>query len=155
MKLENKDIKDILYKELRKAYKIGEVPVACVIVDSNGKVIAKGHNKRETKKNALCHAEVIAINKACHKLHSWRLDDLSMYVTLEPCVMCTGAIIQSRINKVTFYAKDKRNGSIVSSNNLLDGIYTHKVDYEYIEDDHCSQIITKFFKELRLKKGLK
>lgn len=139
------------YKEALKAYQKGEVPVGCVIVQA-GKIVARGHNLRETKQNSLAHAEIIAINKACKKIGFWRLDDVELYVTLEPCPMCTGAILQARIPKVYFGALDRRNGSVVSNAKLLDGIYTQKVNYEYLPDSRFSLIITNFFKEMRQNK---
>ena len=96
-------------KEAIKASLIDEIPVGCVIVKDN-KIIARGYNKRETNNNSLAHAEIIAIDKACKKLNSWRLDDCKMYITLEPCIMCSGAIIQSRIKELVYGAKDERFG---------------------------------------------
>ena len=100
-------------KEAKKAYKKNEVPVGAVIV-KNGKIIAKGRNKREKTQNALHHAEVIAINKACKKLKSWRLDDAEIYVTLEPCPMCAGAIANARIKKVIYSAQDASNNEEIN-----------------------------------------
>ncbi|MEE1054647.1 MAG: nucleoside deaminase, partial [Acutalibacteraceae bacterium] len=107
------------------AYAEGEVPVGAVIV-KNGKIIATGRNMREKKQNALSHAEIEAINNACKELGSWRLDDCEMYVTLEPCPMCTGAIINARIKTLIFGAYDSRAGSIDSVINLCDYPYNHK-----------------------------
>ncbi|MBR4720555.1 MAG: nucleoside deaminase [Clostridia bacterium] len=134
--------------EARKAFAIDETPVGCVIV-RDGKVIAKAYNKRETKKNALCHAEIIAINKACKKLGGWRLLDCDMYVTLEPCPMCMGAIIASRIENVYFGAYDKKAGALGSVCNLSD-MFPHKVAFlGGVMESECSEILTRFFKELR------
>lgn len=148
----NKFIK-IAYKEAEKAYKKLEVPVGAVIV-KDGIIISKGYNLRETNNNALSHAEIICIKKACKKLKSWRLDDCEMYVTLEPCSMCTGALIQARIKKVYFGAYDLKNGCICSINNILELNTTHKIDYEFLNDCKiCSNILTDFFKELRENKS--
>lgn len=138
------------YKEALKAYKKGEVPVGCVIVVDD-KVIARGHNLRESRENPLAHAEIIALNKASKKTKYWRLEDASLYVTLEPCPMCAGAIIQARIKNVYFGALDKRNGSVISNVNLFDK-YPHKVKFDYLETEECSKIITTFFQELREQK---
>ena len=126
-----------------------EVPVGAVIV-KNGQIIAEGINMRESKQNALSHAEIEAINNACKKLNSWRLDDCEMYVTLEPCPMCTGAIINSRIKTLVFGAYDKRAGSIDSVINLCDYPYNHKPEiYGGICEDECLEILQDFFKKLR------
>ena len=126
-----------------------EVPVGAVIV-KNGQIIAEGINMRESKQNALSHAEIEAINNACKKLNSWRLDDCEMYVTLEPCPMCTGAIINSRIKTLVFGAYDKRAGSIDSVINLCDYPYNHKPEiYGGICEDECLEILQDFFKEQR------
>lgn len=135
-------------KEAKKAYLKNEVPIGAVIV-KDGKIIARAHNLREQKQSSLYHAEILAIKKACKKLKSWRLDGLEMYVTLEPCLMCAGAITQSRIKKVIIGAMDKKNGCIGSIANVLDINTTHKVEYEYDLQDECSTIISDFFKELR------
>lgn len=133
----------------RKAAELGEVPVGAVIV-KNGEIIAKGKNEREAKQNALSHAEIEAINNACKALGSWRLDDCEMYVTLEPCPMCAGAIINSRIKTLVFGAYDSKMGSIDSVVNLCDYPYNHKVEvYGGILEDECLEIIKNFFKNLR------
>lgn len=132
-----------------KAYAEGEVPVGAVIV-KDGKIIATGRNMREKKQNALSHAEIEAINNACKELGSWRLDDCEMYVTLEPCPMCTGAIINARIKTLIFGAYDSRAGSIDSVINLCDYPYNHKPEiYGGICEDECLSIIKKFFENLR------
>ena len=131
------------------AYAEGEVPVGAVIV-KDGKIIATGRNMREKKQNALSHAEIEAINNACKKLGSWRLDDCEMYVTLEPCPMCTGAIINARIKTLIFGAYDSKAGSIDSVINLCDYPYNHKPEiYGGICEDECLSIIKKFFENLR------
>ena len=134
--------------EAKKAEKIDETPIGAVIV-RDGKIIARGHNKRETKKNALMHAEVIAIDKACKKLGGWRLPGCDIYVTLEPCPMCCGAIIQARIENVYFGAYDKKSGCLGSACDLS-GVLPHKVAYEGgIMQNECEEILKSFFKKLR------
>jgi len=135
--------------EANKSAEKGEVPVGAVIV-KNGEVIAACHNLREEKQNALSHAEIEAINIACQKLNSWRLDDCEMYVTLEPCPMCTGAIINSRIKTVIFGAYDSKMGCMDSVINLCDYPFNHKVEiYGGIMEDECLTVLQKFFKNLR------
>lgn len=127
----------------------GEVPVGAVIV-KNGEIISVGRNMREEKKNALSHAEIEAINLACKKLDSWRLDGCELYVTLEPCPMCTGAIINSRIKTVIFGAYDQKAGSMDSVINLCDYPYNHKPEiYGGICEDECIEVLQSFFKGLR------
>lgn len=140
-------------KEAQKAYDKLEVPVGCVIVKDN-KIIARAHNLKETKTDTTKHAEILAIQKASKKLKSWRLTDCDMYVTLEPCSMCAGAIIQSRLNKVYYGAYDEKTGAIGSVLNLLeDYTFNHKVLYEAgILKDECEKILKTFFKELRKSK---
>ena len=137
-------------KEAQKAYDKLEVPVGCVIV-KDGKIIARAHNLKETKTDTTKHAEILAIQKASKKLKSWRLLDCDMYVTLEPCSMCTGAIINSRIRKVYYGAHDQKTGAIGSVLNLLeDYTFNHKVEYEAgILEQECEKILKEFFKELR------
>ena len=133
----------------RIAGEIGEVPVGAVIV-KNGEIIAEGYNMREQKQNALSHAETEAINTACRKLKSWRLDGCELYVTLEPCPMCTGAIINSRIKTVVFGAYDLKSGSMDSVINLCDYPYNHKVEiYGGICEEECLQVLKDFFQKLR------
>lgn len=150
----NKYMKAAL-NEAKKAYALNEVPVGAVIVKDD-KVIARAHNLREKTNNAISHAEVLCINKACKKLKSWRLEGCTMYVTLEPCLMCAGALTQSRIDKVVIGAMDPKNGCVGSKSNVLDIDMTHKVECEYKLEDECSNILKEFFKELRqTKKTLK
>ena len=138
--------------EAKKAYNKFEVPIGAVIV-KDGKIIARAHNLREKNNLATSHAEILCIEKACKKLKSWRLDGCDMYVTLEPCLMCSGAITQARINKVYIGAKDMKNGCVLSIASVFDDINTtHKVGYEYKDDKRCSDILTEFFKELRKNK---
>lgn len=143
---------NLALNEAKKAYKKEEVPVGAVIVKDNI-VIAKAHNLREKDKSSLSHAEILCIKKACKKLQSWRLEGCDMYVTLEPCAMCAGALTQARINKVYIGAKDHKNGCVGSIANILDINTTHKVKYQYLNNNkECSNIISEFFKELRKKK---
>ena len=137
-------------KEAEKAYKKLEVPVGAVIV-KDGKIIAKGHNQKETKTDTTKHAEIIAIQKASKKLKSWRLTDCEMYVTLEPCSMCAGAIINSRIKKIYIGAMDEKTGVAGSVLNIFeDYTFNHKVEIEKgIKQEECEDILKKFFKELR------
>ena len=133
----------------REAFLSGEVPVGAVIV-KDGKIIATGKNEREQKQNALSHAEIEAINNACSALGSWRLDGCEIYVTLEPCPMCTGAIINSRIKTLIFGAYDSSMGSVDSVINLCDYPYNHKVEvYGGICEDECKALLQDFFKNLR------
>ncbi len=139
------------YKEAVKAYEKGEVPIGAVVV-KDGKVIGRGYNQRIEKKNALYHAEIVAIEDACRNIGHWRLDDCEIYITLEPCVMCAGAIMQSRIKKVIFGAKDEKGGAVISKYTLFsDSKLPFKVEFEYVEDKKCSEILKKFFKEKRAK----
>ena len=120
------------------------------VIVKNGKIIARGKNEREAKQNALSHAEIEAINNACKNTGSWRLEDCEMYVTLEPCPMCAGAIINSRIKTLIFGAYDSKMGSIDSVINLCDLPYNHKVEvYGGIMEDECLDLLKNFFKTLR------
>lgn len=138
------------YKLALKAYDIGEVPIGAVIV-KDGKVIAKAYNKRNFKRLSTAHAEILAIEKACKKLGDWRLDDCDMYVTLEPCPMCAGAIVNSRIKKLYFGAYERKSGSVLSNYQILfKGGLNHTVQAEggILEED-CSCLLKKFFKSKR------
>lgn len=138
-------------KEAKKAYLLGEVPVGAVIVYEN-KIIARGHNTREIKQSVLGHAEINAIQKASKKIGSWRLEDCDIYVTLEPCPMCSGAIIQSRIKNLYYGATDPKTGACGSVLNLFENPFNHKVNViGGVLEDECSRIIKDFFKELRQK----
>lgn len=138
-----------------KAYKINEVPVGAVIV-KNGKIIARGYNKKETRKDSTEHAEINAIKKACKKLNTWRLIGCTMYVTLEPCSMCAGAIIQSRIDRLCIGTMDEKTGSCGSVLNLLEDYkFNHHVELENkICEKECREILKKFFRELRQTKNM-
>lgn len=139
--------------EAKKAEQIGEVPIGAVIV-KEGQVISKAHNLREKEQNSLKHAEIIAIDKACKKLKNFRLENCELYVTIEPCAMCAGAIVQSRIKKVYFGAADEKYGAVKSVMRMFDVKSNHKVEYEEnVLQEECSQIVKNFFKELRNKKG--
>ncbi len=135
----------------KKAAALGEAPIGAVIV-RDGVIIARGYNRREIDKNALKHAEIAAIDKACKKLGGWRLPGCTMYVTLEPCPMCAGAIINSRIERVVFGAYDKKSGSLESVVNLFELPYNHKPSVSSgVLQKECSNILTSFFTELRKK----
>ncbi|MGM9969265.1 MAG: tRNA adenosine(34) deaminase TadA [Anaeroplasma sp.] len=138
-------------KEALKSKEINEVPVGCIIVKED-KIISRGHNKRETLHSSLAHAEILAIKKACNKMNDWRLEGCTMYITLEPCVMCSGAIIQSRIPNVVYGARDYRFGTHVSKINLFDVKFNHYVNiYGGILEKECSDLLTSFFSDLRKK----
>ena len=137
--------------EAKKAYMIAEVPVGAVIVYNN-KIIARGHNTRETNQSVLGHAEINAIKKASKKIGSWRLEDCDIYVTLEPCPMCSGAIIQSRIKNLYFGAYDLKGGACGSVLNLFEHPFNHKVNVTGgVMEMECSRIIKDFFKEKKKK----
>ena len=149
MEKNEKFMKEAL-KEAQKAYEKLEVPVGAVIV-KDGKIIARAHNQKETKTDTTKHAEILAIQKASKKLESWRLIDCEMYVTLEPCSMCAGAIINSRIKKIYIGTLDEKTGAAGSVFNLFeDYTFNHKVEIEKgILQKDCEQILKDFFKELR------
>lgn len=137
-------------KEALKAYKKLEVPVGVVIV-KEGKIIARAYNQKEEKNTPIKHAEIIAIEKACKKLNNWRLNECEMYVTLEPCAMCTGAIINSRIKKIYIGTMEKKSGACGSKLNLLqDYNFETQVELEAgIMQEECQKILKCFFKEIR------
>ena len=147
--MENEYMKQAL-KEAKKAYKKLEVPVGAVIV-KDGEIIARAYNQKETKYDTTKHAEILAIQKASKKLGAWRLLDCEMYVTLEPCPMCAGAIINSRIKKLHIGAMDYKTGAVGSKLNLLeDYTFNHKVEVETgVMQEECENILKKFFKDLR------
>ena len=135
----------------RQAYEINEVPVGAIVVKkSTGKIIGKGDNRREIDKNPLAHAEIAAIKQAAETLGGWRLLDCDIYVTLEPCPMCCGAIINSRIERVIFGAFDSKSGSVESIINMFDLPFNHKTKIvSGIMQKECSEILSDFFTELR------
>lgn len=140
-------------KQAKKAYDKLETPIGCVIVHED-KIIARGYNKRNMKKNTLAHAEILAINKASKVLGDWRLEDCTMYVTLEPCPMCAGAIVQARIPHVVIGSMNPKAGCAGSVLNLLqqDGL-NHQVEItKGVLAEECSGLMTSFFRELRKKK---
>jgi len=139
----------------READEGGEAPVGCIIVDAMGTVIGQGRNRRENEKSAIAHAEIEAIDNACRTLEDWRLTGCSLYVTLEPCPMCAGAIIMSRVSKVFFGARDEITGSCGSVLNLFMENYGQSTQITGgILEDECSDLITRFFRGLRaLKTG--
>ncbi|MGI6622717.1 MAG: nucleoside deaminase [Acetivibrionales bacterium] len=136
--------------EARKAFELGEVPVGAVIV-CDGKIIARAYNLRETSNQAIAHAETLAIQKACSKMGSWRLDDCDLYVTLEPCPMCAGAIINARIKSVYFGAYDSKGGACGSVVDLFKkGSFNHSpIVYSGIMEEECETLLKEFFSKLR------
>ena len=140
-------------REARKAYKLNEVPIGCVIVQ-NDKIIARGYNRRNSDKNTLAHAELAAIKKASKKTGDWRLEDCTMYVTLEPCQMCAGAIVQSRLGKVVIGSMNPKAGCAGSVLNLLQmKQFNHQVEIQTgVLQEECSAMLSEFFQELREKK---
>lgn len=139
--------------EAKKAEALGEVPIGAIIV-YNGEIIARAHNLREATQNAVTHAELMAIQQACEVLGSWRLEDTTLYVTLEPCPMCAGAILQSRIPRVVYGARDPKAGSVHSLYQLLnDPRLNHECDViEGVLGDECGLMLTNFFKAIRERK---
>lgn len=143
-------------KQAKKAYALGEVPIGCVIV-YDGKIIGRGYNRRTIDKNTLAHAELMAIRKASKKMNDWRLEECTMYVTLEPCQMCSGAIVQSRMKRVVVGCMNPKAGCAGSILNLLQmEKFNHQVELETgILEEECSQMMKTFFKELRESKKKK
>lgn len=141
-------------KQAKKAYAIGEVPIGCVIVYED-KIIGRGYNRRTIDKNTIAHAEMIAIKKASKKMNDWRLEDCTMYVTLEPCQMCSGAIVQSRMKRVVVGCMNPKAGCAGSILNLLQmPQFNHQVELDIgILEEECSGLMKQFFKELREKKA--
>lgn len=140
-------------REAKKAYALREVPIGCVIVQ-NGKIIARGYNRRNTDKNTLAHAELAAIRRAGKKTGDWRLEDCTMYVTLEPCQMCAGALVQCRMKKVVIAAMNPKAGCAGSVLNLLQmPQFNHQVEIERgVLEEECATMLSDFFRELREKK---
>ena len=148
----NQDIKfmQMAIEEARKAEAIGEVPIGAIIV-YEGEVISKAHNLRETEQSAVAHAELLAIEKACKKMQTWRLEEATLYVTLEPCAMCSGAIILSRIPKVVYGATDPKGGCAGTFMNLLqDSRFNHQSEIvSGVLAEECGMLLSTFFQELR------
>lgn len=152
MNMDEKFMREAL-KQAKKAEKILEVPIGCVI-EREGKIIARGHNRRNTEHTSLAHAEIMAIKKACKKMGDWRLEDCTLYVTLEPCQMCAGAIVQSRIKRVVIGAMNKKAGCAGSIFNLLEEErFNHRAEVTRgILEEECSKMMSDFFKGLREQK---
>ena len=140
-------------RQAKKAYALDEVPIGCVIV-SDGKIVARGYNRRNTDKNTLSHAVLIAIKKASKKTGDWRLEECTMYVTLEPCQMCAGAIVQSRMKRVVIASMNPKAGCAGSVLNLLQvAAFNHQVEIvQGVLEEECSSMLSEFFRELRSKK---
>lgn len=140
------------YKYAQEAYKLNEVPIGCIIVKDEN-IIGHGYNLRNTKKNALYHAEIIAIDEACRFINDWRLEDAHLFVTVEPCPMCAGAILQSRIKRLVFGTRNAKAGSCYSILNILDNeSLNHRVEVvEGIMQDESSNLMKDFFSQLRKK----
>lgn len=152
--VEDQDVKYMraALREAKKAYTLGEVPIGCVIVHE-GKVIGRGYNRRNTDKSTLAHAEITAIRKASRKIGDWRLEDCTLYVTLEPCQMCAGAIVQARIPRVVMACMNPKAGCAGSVLNILDmPEFNHQVSVtKGILEEDCRAILTEFFRELRIR----
>lgn len=151
-KMHEKYMKEAI-RQARKAYAIDEVPIGCVIV-CEGKIIARGYNRRNIDKNTLSHAELTAVRKASKKLGDWRLEGCTMYITLEPCQMCSGAIVQARVSEVVIGSMNQKAGCAGSVLNLLEmKEFNHQVSVTRgILKEECSRLLSDFFKELREKK---
>ena len=137
-------------RQAQKAWKLQEVPIGCVIV-KDGKILARGYNRRNTDKNTLAHAELLAIRRASRAVGDWRLEECTMYITLEPCQMCAGAIVQARIPRVVIGSRNPKAGCAGSILNLLQvPAFNHQVELtEHILEEECSALLKNFFKELR------
>lgn len=150
---QDRQFMQLALEEAKKAGELGEVPIGAVIV-YKGEVIASASNRRETTQNAVTHAELMAIQQACEKVGSWRLEETTLYVTLEPCPMCAGAILQSRIPRVVYGARDGKAGCVDSLYRLLnDSRFNHECEVtEGVLAEQCGQILTDFFRALRERK---
>lgn len=150
--MDNKYMKEAL-KQAKKAEAIDEVPIGAVIV-LDGKIIARAHNLRESKQNSIAHAEILAIQKACKKLGTWRLENCILYVTLEPCPMCSGAILQSRIKRVVYGASDPKGGCIESCMKMyeVEGFNHYPQVTSGVLKEECSELLKNFFKRKREEK---
>ncbi|AZU59827.1 tRNA adenosine(34) deaminase TadA [Neobacillus mesonae] len=142
-------------KEAEKAQDLNEVPIGAVLVHE-GKIISRAHNLRESEQNAIAHAELLAIDKACREMGSWRLEDTTLYVTLEPCPMCSGAIILSRVKRVVYGASDPKGGCAGTLMNLLeDERFNHQSEVEKgVLEKECGELLSNFFKKIRERKKL-
>lgn len=153
--MNNNDYMSIALEEARLAALENEVPVGCVIVKDN-EIIARTHNTRQKNKSAINHAEIMAIDIACKKLNSWQLDGCTLYVTLEPCIMCAGAILQARIKKVVYAAKEPKFGACGSILNIFNNFeykFNHEVEViEGVLEEEAKQLLKDFFKNLRKEK---
>ena len=154
-KTDEKYMKEAI-RQAKKAYKLDETPIGCVIVH-DGKIIGRGYNRRNTDKSPLAHAEFTAIRKASRKLGDWRLEECTLYVTLEPCQMCAGAIVQSRVTRVVVGCMNPKAGCAGSILNLLDmKEFNHRAELETgILEEECSALMTGFFRELRERKKMR
>lgn len=153
-KLDEKYMREAI-RQAKKAYKLDETPIGCVIVH-DGKIIGRGYNRRNTDKSPLAHAEITAIKKASKKLGDWRLEECTLYVTLEPCQMCAGAIIQSRVTRVVVGCMNPKAGCAGSVLNLLDvKAFNHQAELATgVLEEECSALMTGFFRELRERKKM-
>ena len=151
MNIDEKFMKEAI-RQAKKAALAGDVPIGCVIVKDD-KIIARGYNKRNAKKTTLAHAELLAIEKASKRLGDWRLEECTMYITLEPCQMCAGAIVQARIPKVIVGAMNQKAGCAGSVLNLFQiPAFNHQVEFEHgVLEEECSAMLSDFFRELRKK----
>lgn len=153
------DTNDIKYmkeamKQARKAYETGEVPIGCIIVENaTGKIVGRGYNRRNTDKTTLAHAEITAIKKASKNLGDWRLEGCTIYITLEPCPMCAGAIVQARLDRCVYAAPSDKAGCAGSVVNLLnEPRFNHQVELVHgVMEEESQELIKRFFKELRLR----
>lgn len=143
-------------KEAHKAKELMEVPIGAVIVKDN-KIVGRGYNRKETDKDATLHAEIIAIKDACNNLGGWRLPNCTMYVTLEPCAMCAGALVNARVNRLVIATRDNKTGACGTVLNIAQNSFlNHQIDIEFgICEDECTFILKEFFKDLRKIKGEK
>ena len=153
MTIEEKYMKEAI-RQAKKAAALGDVPIGCVI-EYEGKIIGRGYNRRNADKTVLAHAEILAMRKACKKMGDWRLEGCTMYVTLEPCPMCAGAIVQARIPKVVIGSMNPKAGCAGSVLDMLhEPGFNHQAETEVgVLGEECSQMLTAFFKELRQKKN--
>jgi tRNA(adenine34) deaminase len=154
-RMQDEDFMREAIKEANKAEELNEVPIGAVIVIA-GKVVARAHNLRENEQNAIAHAELLAIDQACKELRSWRLEDATLYVTLEPCPMCAGAIMLSRVKRVVYGAVDPKGGCAGTLMNLLeDERFNHQSEViGGVLEKECGQILSDFFRKIRERKKL-